>query len=180
LLGALVSVQGLSWCPLRRAMCHCYFFLYDIAALLLLFYFIFFLKRQACATGAQYPFSCACHRPLPSSSAERAEAHMSASAAAAAAAQIAAGAHMSCDPCLSALVSLPQHQHHQHHHHHGVHGPSSAGSKQRAKWHGTSIGHGRPFPRGTYPSRCRGAPWPCRIGFKLFKAGRSPSISGQS
>lgn len=178
MLGALVSVQGLSWCPLRRAMCHCYFFLYDIAALLLLFYFIFFLKRQACATGAQYPFSCACHRPLPSSSAERAEAHMSASAAAAA--QIAAGAHMSCDPCLSALVSLPQHQHHQHHHHHGVHGPSSAGSKQRAKWHGTSIGHGRPFPRGTYPSRCRGAPWPCRIGFKLFKAGRSPSISGQS
>jgi hypothetical protein len=53
-------------------------------------------------------FSCACHRPLPSSSAERAEAHMSASAAAAAAAaQIAAGAHMSCDPCLRSRLPAP-------------------------------------------------------------------------
>jgi hypothetical protein len=39
LLGAFVSVQGFFvwWCLLRRVMYQCYFFLYDIAVLLLLF-----------------------------------------------------------------------------------------------------------------------------------------------
>jgi hypothetical protein len=38
-LSAFVYVQGLFvwWCSLRRVMYHCYFFLYDIAVLLLLF-----------------------------------------------------------------------------------------------------------------------------------------------